>query len=1006
MIQQPQKQFQHQFHTQFVSGLSVGNGPPSPIIDAAGGENKKERDGRRSAGNGNASANVRPTSSKDRDGGSADREKDRDRGLGRDRDRERERERDREVGREREREMVRERDRDRDREREREMARDRDVGRERERESYSATLKPSSVPVPPPANAAGPVSDKPTTVATSTNRPTEDNYGSGSTTIVEQIESPSMQRLGGIPRSSSVIHGSQQQQQGQYQHGQHPQSQSQSHHQQQHPSSHPRHPDSMMIDVEDHNPPMMGLPPPSHPLHHQQHQMQEMHRRQGSLSHHSHGMVGYGGDGRERERGVDRDRDRAERERERDRGMEREKDRDRGMERDRDRDRERERDVDMLDASSGHHARQQGVIVVDEARGDEGWYGGSGPGGGGTEYPGSSGYDHRHGISQQHPPHHHHPQAHQYRIPPPPPPPSHHSHSHSHHQHPQHPQHPHPHPQQHHPNQQQQPLPQRKEFEGQPLVVNNAPPHTGVATAPSGHLQIHVYDSELDTAVAQNVGTAGPGLAPSPGPTGLGPGGNDNPPAINPSSTLIDDWDLDIAIEEESRSWNRARVGVHLGTFVFPRLPFPYFFELGSGLVGVKEREEERERAEKEGEENERREKEEREKEKAEDEKKANGEKEKVDADNIAMKIEEGEIVEKEVDEKEIDKTSDTDRGIEIQLQKNDSKDILILIQGKNDSPQHQQDPQLPQPPLLDIETRTTIIIPTGYIPVDKPLRPKLWGGGGFDPRPRPPPLRMKRSKNGGLNGKGRHQQQPQLQSRPSSTKPSLLSASANTSLNSSASSSSSNNPALPISSSKTRTRRPRRIYTDDSDIFLCAIHSGWVTWSGARKARLKGRDMRIEVRMMRCAGVGGGIESLSDSGEGESERGVKEEMIGRFVGGYGERCFNPLGKSGRVAGEEGDGGGGGEEEEEEEEEGGLMLDDPDDDGRSLVSAAWGSGHDGSAIEIVNVEFVDVSSSSFSFMSFSLNYHYRRVLHALLAVLVDEIVLNDFWNTLRGELVF
>jgi hypothetical protein len=37
------------------------------------------------------------------------------------------------------------------------------------------------------------------------------------------------------------------------------------------------------------------------------------------------------------------------------------------------------------------------------------------------------------------------------------------------------------------------------------------------------------------------------------------------------------------------------------------------------------------------------------------------------------------------------------------------------------------------------------------------------------------------------------------------------------------------------------------------------------------------------------------------------------------------------------------------------------MLDDPDDDGRSLVSAAWGSGHDGSAIEIVNVEFVEVS---------------------------------------------
>lgn len=121
---------------------------------------------------------------------------------------------------------------------------------------------------------------------------------------------------------------------------------------------------------------------------------------------------------------------------------------------------------------------------------------------------------------------------------------------------------------------------------------------------------------------------------------------------------------------------------------------------------------------------------------------------------------------------------------------------------------------------------------------------------------------------------------------------------------------------------------------------------------------------MRIEVRMLRCAGAGAGsvftrgVVSGSESlgTEGESARGVKEEMIGRFVGGYGERCFNPLGKSGRIAGEEGDGGG-----EEEEEESDLILDDPDDDGRSLVSAAWGSGHDGSAIEIVNVEFIEVS---------------------------------------------
>ena len=339
--------------------------------------------------------------------------------------------------------------------------------------------------------------------------------------------------------------------------------------------------------------------------------------------------------------------------------------------------------------------------------------------------------------------------------------------------------------------------------------------------------------------------------------------------------------------------------------------------------------------------------------------KKMNGEKE--DDDSIAMKIEEGEIIEKAADQKEVDKTSDTEK-------KDRPHHLPLSIQ------HHQQDHQHPP---LDIETRTTIIIPTGYIPVEKPLRPKLWGGGGFDPRPRPPPLRTRRSKNGsGLNGKGRQSQHQQLQSRPSSTKPSLLSSSANTSLNSNSSSSSNPvNNMLPSSAPQIRTRRPRRIYTDDSDIFLCAIHSGWITWSGARKARLKGRDMRIEVRMLRCVGAGagsvftrGGVSGSEclGMGEGENERGVKEEMIGRFVGGYGERCFNPLGKSGRVTGEE-EGGG---EEEEEEEETDLVLDDPDDDGRSLVSAAWGSGHDGSAIEVINVEFVEVGF----FLSFALCY--------------------------------
>jgi hypothetical protein len=177
-------------------------------------------------------------------------------------------------------------------------------------------------------------------------------------------------------------------------------------------------------------------------------------------------------------------------------------------------------------------------------------------------------------------------------------------------------------------------------------------------------------------------------------------------------------------------------------------------------------------------------------------------------------------------------------------------------------------------------------------------------------------------------------------------------------------------------------------VYTDDSDIFLCAIHSGWITWSGAKRARDRGRDLRIDVRVLRCAGAGAGSVFARGvgvfQGKGDQQQQpsfVREELVGRFVGGYGERCFNPLGRSGGVvavgAGEDDEdddeeGVGVGRDEEEKmrlglEMEGGMLFefDDPEDDGRGLVSAAWGTGHDGSAIEIVGVEFVEVGVFSF-----------------------------------------
>lgn len=98
-----------------------------------------------------------------------------------------------------------------------------------------------------------------------------------------------------------------------------------------------------------------------------------------------------------------------------------------------------------------------------------------------------------------------------------------------------------------------------------------------------------------------------------------------------------------------------------------------------------------------------------------------------------------------------------------------------------------------------------------------------------------------------------------------------------------------------------------RRVYTDDSDLFLCALHAGWVTWSAARGARREGRDLKLEVRLTREA---------------------------RFVGSIGSRW---------VDGSEGE-------------------EDPTDDGRSLSSAGWGNSHDGSGLEILHAEFVKVCS--------------------------------------------
>lgn len=191
-------------------------------------------------------------------------------------------------------------------------------------------------------------------------------------------------------------------------------------------------------------------------------------------------------------------------------------------------------------------------------------------------------------------------------------------------------------------------------------------------------------------------------------------------------------------------------------------------------------------------------------------------------------------------------------------------------LDSQSSTPKLQTAPESPSPSpyTVDTETRLTIVIPNAHIPRSRPARPlRIWGGGT-----------------------------PGRPGRPGPSSPSV--------------------------------RRRRRIYTDDSDVFLCAVHAGWVTWSGARSARQAGRDAKVELRVLRCVGA-----------DGPDAQGVgwgREEVVGRFSGGFGERCEAVAVAAAADVGEE-------------------------DDGRGLVSAGWGAGHDGSAIEIVGFQFVDVS---------------------------------------------
>ncbi|KAK6967148.1 hypothetical protein R3P38DRAFT_3299114 [Favolaschia claudopus] len=139
-------------------------------------------------------------------------------------------------------------------------------------------------------------------------------------------------------------------------------------------------------------------------------------------------------------------------------------------------------------------------------------------------------------------------------------------------------------------------------------------------------------------------------------------------------------------------------------------------------------------------------------------------------------------------------------------------------------------------PTLLALDTRATLLFPSAHLPSLPPKqgRTRLWGGALPDsvlPSSSSPPKRDSRSTN--------------------DTKPAT-------------------EPAH------------RRLYTDDSDPVLAAVHAGWVTWSVLGRARREGRDVRVEVRVVRVLG--------RDNTEIDSSDDVTE-AVGRFVGGLGARC-------------------------------------------------------------------------------------------------------------------
>ncbi|KAJ7504224.1 hypothetical protein B0H11DRAFT_508060 [Mycena galericulata] len=340
-------------------------------------------------------------------------------------------------------------------------------------------------------------------------------------------------------------------------------------------------------------------------------------------------------------------------------------------------------------------------------------------------------------------------------------------------------------------------------------------------------------------------------------------------------------------------------------------------------------------------------------------------------------------------------------------------------------------------PELLALDTRATILIPAAHLPSARThAHTRIWGGGlpGAGPglSVRALPLSVPAEGRGherGLSGEAvraghGHERHASGSHRPSNLNPNAtLSGFSNEGIGSVG--------GIGVAGVGVGVGAgapdPRRLYTDDSHPLGAAVHAGRIRWSHIARARREGRDVRVEVRVVRVLGKGKGGDEYSVWGAGagagagrhgevrgrkegrgtplptkekesgkdgsakdkEKDASVKEsgrenaagtggatEAIGRFLGGWGARCTRSWGDLLHVSGSEGPVSDSNEKErdvsnEKEKEKNGKREERKDaptnTDSTSADSANADTDVDSAAVKIkvkVEAQQIDVADAS------------------------------------------